>query len=148
MEGKLLSLKNDIEVIQITKPSWTIEIKNKLTTLKTVPEENLGINEIKDWKSETWGRYEEKVNYLLEEELNMGTSDIYIERAHRIGEKKTGGERQIALQFSSYKHKLNILGNYKKLKGTNVSVSGDFSIETASIRKEKWTEVIKNRKDV
>ena len=36
---------------------------------------------------------------------------------------------------------------FKKLKGINFSIFEDFSKETASIRKEKWKEVLKNRKD-
>ena len=72
---------------------------------------------------------------------------IWIERAHRVGEKKRGQERHIVVQFNSYKIKLDILRNCKKLKGTNFSIFEDFSKETASIRKEKWKEVLKNRKD-
>ena len=56
-------------------------------------------------------------------------------------------KRQIVVQFNSYKNKLDILRNCKKLKGTNFSVFEDFSKETASIRKEKWKEVLKNQKD-
>ena len=37
MERNLLNLKKDIEVIQTTKSSWTIEIEINLWTLKTVP---------------------------------------------------------------------------------------------------------------
>ena len=77
----------------------------------------------------------------------MDTSEIWIERAHRVGEKKTGQERQTVVQFNSYKNKLDILRNCKKLKGTNFSIFEDFSKETARIRKEKWKEVLKNRKD-
>ena len=77
----------------------------------------------------------------------MDTSEIWIERAHRVGEKKRGQERQIVVQFNSYKSKLDILRNCKRLKGTNFSIFGDFSKETASMRKEKWKEVLKNRKD-
>ena len=51
------------------------------------------------------------------------------------------------VQFNSYKGKLDILRNCKKLKGTNFSVFEDFSKKTASIRKEKWKEVLKIRKD-
>ena len=61
--------------------------------------------------------------------------------------KKTGRERQIVVQFNCYKNKFDILRNCKKLKGTNFSVFEDFSKETASIRKEKWKEVLKNQKD-
>ena len=77
----------------------------------------------------------------------MDTSEIWTERAHRVGEKKTGQERQIVVQFNSYKNKLDILRNCKKLKGTNLSIFADSSKETTSIRKEKWKEVLKNRKD-
>ena len=66
----------------------------------------------------------------------MDTSEIWIECAHPVGEKKRGQERQIAVQFNSYKNKLDILRNCKKLKGTNFSLFEDFSKETASIRKE------------
>ena len=72
----------------------------------------------------------------------MDTSDIWIERAYRAGEKKRGQERQIVAQFNSYKNKLDILRNCRKLKDTNFSVFEDFSKETASIRKEKWREVV------
>ena len=49
----------------------------------------------------------------------MDTSEIWIERAHQECEKKTGQEKQIVVQFNSYKKKLDILRNCKKLKGTN-----------------------------
>ena len=73
----------------------------------------------------------------------MDTSKIWIECTHRVGEKKRGQERQIVVQFNSYKNKLNILRNCKKLKGSNFSIFQDFNKETASIRKEKWKEVLK-----
>ena len=108
---------------------------------------NLRINGIKEGKDETWEECEERVNCSLEEKLDMDTSEIWIERAHRVGKKKRGQERQIAVQFNSYKNKLDILRNCKKLKGTNFSIYENFSKETTSIRKEKWKEVLKTRKD-
>ena len=77
----------------------------------------------------------------------MDTSEIWIERAHRVGYKKCVQERQIVVQFNSYKNKLDIVGNCKKLKGTNFPIFEDFREETASISKEKWKEVLKNEKD-
>ena len=49
-------------------------------------------------------------------------------------------------RFNNYKNKLDILRNCKKLKVTNLLVFEDFSKETASIRKEKWEEVLRNEK--
>ena len=48
---------------------------------------------------------------------------------------------------NSYKNKLDILRNYKKLKGINFSLFEDFSKETAGITKEEWRKVLKNQKD-
>ena len=84
---------------------------------------------------------------FLEEKLDIDTSKIWIERAHGVGKKKRGQERQIAFQFKTYKNNLDISRNCKKLKGTNFSIFEYFSKESASIRMEKWKEVLKNRKD-
>ena len=67
MERNLFSLKKDIEVIQTTKPSWAIEIENKLVDLEYCSRRNnLRINGIKDGKSETWEEREKRVNCFLE----------------------------------------------------------------------------------
>ena len=50
------------------------------------------------------------------------------------------------VQFSFYKDKENIIRNCKKLKGTKISIFEDFSREAMQIRKEKWKEVLPNRK--
>ena len=76
----------------------------------------------------------------------MDTSNITIERAHRIREKSNNKERAIVVQFSFYKDKANTLRNCKKLKGTKISIFEDFSQETMQIRKEKWKEVLANSK--
>ena len=98
----------------------------------------------------TWQRQQRRCDNVVTTslcQLGMDTSELWIERVHQVGEKKRGQERQIVVQFNSYKNKLDILRNCKKLKGTNFSIFEDFSKETASIRKEKWKEVLKNRKD-
>ena len=148
MEKNLFSLKKDIDIIQTTKPSWAVDIENKLVDLEDRSRRNnLRINGIKEGKNETWEGCAERVNCFLGEKLDIDTSKIWIERAHPVGEKRNGQERQTVVQFNSYKNKLYILRNCKKLKGTNFSVLEDFSRETASIRKEKWKEVLKNRKN-
>ena len=54
MERNLFSLKKDIEVIQTTKPSWAIEIENKLVDLEDRSRRNnLRINGIKEEKTKT-----------------------------------------------------------------------------------------------
>ena len=88
--------------------------KTNLCTSKTVLGVTiLRINGIKEGKSKTLEDYDERVNCFLEEKLHMDTSEISIEHAYPIGEKKTGQERQIVVQFNSYRNKLDILRNSK-----------------------------------
>ena len=102
MEKNLLSLKKDVEVIQTTKPSRAIEIENKLVDLEDRSRRNnLRINGIKEGKNKTWEECVERVNCFLVEKLDMDTSEIWIERAHQVGEKKRGQERQIVVQSNS-----------------------------------------------
>ena len=78
---------------------------------------------------------------LSEERLEMDTSNITIERTHCVGEKPDD-----KIQFSFYKDETNSLKNCKKLKENKISIFEDFSQETMQIRKEKWKEVLANRK--
>ena len=52
METNLFSLKINIEVIQTTKPSWAIEVENKLVDHEACSSRNnLRIHELKEGKS-------------------------------------------------------------------------------------------------
>ena len=102
MEKNLFSLKKDVDIIQTAKPSWAIDIENKLVELEDRSRRNnTRINGIKEGKNETWEECEERVNCFLEENLDTDTSEIWIERTHCVGEKKNGQERQIVVQFNS-----------------------------------------------
>ena len=147
LEKELISKKEDVGVIQATEPTWTLEIRRKLVDLEyRSRRNNLRILGIKEDRSERWEECENKVCNLLEGKLEMDTSNTSIERAHHIGEKLNEKERAIVVQFSFYKDKINILRNRKKLNGTKISIFEDFSQETIQICKEKWEEVLANRK--
>ena len=96
---EMFSLKKDTEVIQTTKPSWAIEIKNKLLHLEDRSRRNNSrINGIKWGKSETWEECEERVDCFLEVKLDIDTSDIWTEHAHRVGEKKNWSRETCPIQ--------------------------------------------------
>ena len=63
--------------------------------------------------------------------------NVQIERAHQTGKKgskhsheKTRKPRTIVLKLNSYKDKIKILKESKKLKGTNIYINEDFSAAT------------------
>ena len=86
-------------------------------------------NQHRHWKfaekigqKELWGEWENKIYELLEEKLEMDTSNISMEKAHHVGEKSNDKERAIVVQFKFYKDKINIFKNRKKLNKTKVSI--------------------------
>ena len=59
--------------------------------------------------------------------------DIAIDRAHRLGRRTNNSNdrpRPIIVRFTYFKDKNDIIRNARKLKGTNVNVSEDFSKQT------------------
>ena len=101
--------------------------------------DNLRIDGIAEVENETWEQTEEILQNLFEEKLQLG--NISVERACRVGNKEKNNKRTIVLKLASFKDKLKIISEVRKLKGTNISINEDYSKETLEIRKEKWKEV-------
>ena len=108
---------------------------------------NLRIDGVEEGKDETWDQCEEKVLEIFTNQLGI-EKNVQIERAHRTGKKgskhsheKTSKPRAIVLKLNSYKDKIKILKECKKLKGTNIYINEDFSAATMNYRKELWKEV-------
>ena len=146
LEEKTNLMKEELHVIQTTKPSWAIETNSKLIGLEDHSRQNnLRFEGIKGHENESWEDCKSKIYDLLENKLEMDIANVVIERAHRTGKKNKNRSRPIVAQFSFYKDKMNILKNCKKLKNTKFSIYEDFSREAAAIRKEKWQEAFTNR---
>ena len=126
--GKVQSLeKEKIGVIKITEPTWALEICRKLLDLEEKSRRNnFRILGIKEDSRESQEEFENKIYDLLEEKLDMDTSNITIERAHRVGEKSKDQERELVVQFLFYKDKINVLRNCKIFRELKFSYSKDF----------------------
>ena len=107
--------------------------------------DNLRVDGIAELENETWEQTEEILHNLFKEELEF--ENISVERAHRVGNKRKNNKRTIVLKLASFKDKLKIISEARKLKGTNISINEDYSKETLEIRKEKWKEVKELRKN-
>ena len=107
--------------------------------------DNLRIDGIAEVENETWEQTEEILHNLFKEKLEL--ENISVERAHRVGNKGKNNKRTIVLKLASFKDKLKIISEARKLKGTNISINEDYSKETLEIRKKKWKEVKELRKN-
>ena len=132
--------KEKSENIEEIHKKETQELKEKLRDMEDWSRRNnLRIDGIVEDYDETWEVTEKKVQSMFINNLNL--DDIKIERPHRMGRGQDGKIRTVIIKLLSYKDKLDILKNAKKLKGTGYYINEDFSYETTMIRKELWEEV-------
>ena len=61
-----------------------------------------------------------KVFEVLENNLQINTDDIVINRAHETGEISGSQQRNVAVKFNSFNDKIITLENNKKLKGIRI----------------------------
>ena len=88
LEKEPSSTKEDVRVMQTTEPTWVLEIRRKLVDLEDRSRRNnLRILGIKEDPRGSREECENKIYDLLEEKLEMGRSNITIERAHRTTKK-------------------------------------------------------------
>lgn len=75
----------------------------------------------------------------------LGVTVSGIERIHRLGTKKNEKARPVILKLLDFRDKVKILKNCPKLKGSNISVSEDFSARIRNVRKKLWDSCKPNR---
>lgn len=75
----------------------------------------------------------------------LGISVTGIERCHRLGKK--GGERPrpVILKLLDYREKVSIFHNARKLKGSDISISDDYSSHVQELRKKLWASSADDR---
>ncbi|XP_040063739.2 uncharacterized protein LOC120838065 [Ixodes scapularis] len=83
------------------------------------------------------------ISEILEDKL--GIENVGVERIHRIGRPNKGKSRPVILKLFDYNVKENILRNARKLKGTKISISEDFSIHIRQKRKLLWNSAKEDR---
>ena len=71
--------------------------------------------------AETCEESENLIQDFIEENLEMESKDINIERAHRKGSKINGKKRSIIVKFSSYKITLSLTNIDKNNSGRTIS---------------------------
>ena len=99
---------------------------------------NIRISGVKENEKESWDDCKEKVNNVLENNLNV--KDVKIERAHRVGKKRSDKPRTIVCKLLSYSDKERVLAKLGTLKGTDIYINEDFSEETMQIRQELFKQ--------
>ena len=84
---------------------------------------------------------EELVNTVLKTSgpLEHGENALPIDRAHRLGRKNEGKTRPLIIRCTYFKDKQGIIFDKRKLAGSGVSMSEDYSKPTLDLHKELYT---------
>ena len=80
-------------------------------------------------------------NLIVNQDMLNGKSLVQFDRVHRLGSKKNGATRSrpIVCRLTFFKDKQTILKNGPKLKGTNISMSEQYSEQTVDLHKKLYT---------
>ncbi|XP_077536069.1 uncharacterized protein LOC144148407 [Haemaphysalis longicornis] len=127
IDVKVTALDNTVQILQ-----------NKLTELEDRSRRNnilvYGIDEKDD-----------ETNDDLEAAVVQGVFNTVLgvnvrsaERIHRIGRKRPDKARPVIVKLFDYREKMDVFSKCSKLKGTEVSISEDYSVATRQKRKKLW----------
>jgi len=145
--GEIKKLQEEIKELKEI-PRWGDDLRKRVVEQEDRSRRNnLRFEGIAESPNETWDECAANLYKFLYDKLQINTQYVCIERAHRASGIKDGKPRVIVAKFLNYKDKTDVLKNCGKLKGSNFCVYEDFSKETTVIRKEKWKQVLQNRKD-
>ena len=128
MQRKVSSLQEKVKEIydyQIDRE----EVEKKLTGLEDRSRRtNLRIDGVAEENGESWDHCEQKVKEIFMDKLEL-ENDIIIERVHRAKKSKYDKKNQLPTVVSkllSYKDKVKVLRNCKKLKGSHMYIKEVF----------------------
>ena len=142
MQRKVSSLEekaNEIQDYQIDRD----EVEKKFTDLEDRSRRNnLQIDGVAEENRETWDDCERKVKEIIMDRL-----ELEVHRAKRSKYEKKDQPRTIVCKLLSYKDKVKVLQNCKKLKGSHIYINKDFCQATLQYRKELWKEVKRLREE-
>lgn len=105
---------------------------------------NLLFYGLDDTAGETWAESEERILTFCSEKLSVDASVTSIERAHRLGRFSQQNNRPIIVKYVSFKEKQRVLAAARKLKGTDYSISEDYS-EKVRLERKKLLQFARER---
>lgn len=131
--------RNQVDIIKQLNDNGSLF--KRLTN--TYGRNNLVIFNIEETSNETTAELLQIVLQLFSSKLNINIEARDIDNIFRMGRVK--GMRPILLKLQSFLQKVEILKVSKKLKGTNIVISNDFSEKVRKIRKKLIPFLMKAR---
>lgn len=94
-----------------------------------------GIKEVQDENIET------VVLEMFQSKLNVSLQPHDMDRCHRVGKPRADGKRPVIVKFLRYSHKIQVISNQRRLKGSHIFIAEDLTSSRYKLLKqsmEKW----------
>lgn len=141
-EIKLEHVQNELENLRDKADDLENRSRRNNLCFEGIPEEQ------EQYKKESWAEAEEKVMKILEDKMpELSVRDIKVERAHRVGARKSSKPRAIVVKFLNYKDRERVLKSRRNLAGSRIFIREDFSDRTAEKRKLLIPEMMEARRN-
>ena len=159
--SKLTELEDDVhtlrdEIVLLREEKETLEIRNenlekRMEAMERKTDDlecrskrsNIIVHGLKREDGETGSDCEAKLKQLLVEKMELG-EEVSFDRVHRLSSK---ADSPIIACCTSFKDKVKIMKEKRKLKGTDVFIGEDFSTRVREIRKSLVPHMKKARSD-
>ncbi|XP_077501328.1 uncharacterized protein LOC144112345 [Amblyomma americanum] len=141
IESNLLNMRKKEEKLEALVHDLGVTIRSQQQKIVEMEDRgrrnNLLVFGISETDSETSVELKKKVlDDVFHERLGVRVNTV--ERIHRLGKRGVDKVRPVIVRFFDYNEKMNLFRNSKKLKGSNTSLSHDYSQATLHKRKKLW----------
>ena len=121
-------------------------LRDKCTYLENQSRRNnIRIDGIPEETDETWDQMESKVKEAIEQKLQI--QSVSIERAHRIGKRRSDGKpRTVICKLYDWKLKERLLKDARRKKPDGLFIKEDFADQTMKTRKALMPRLLEAKK--
>lgn len=92
-------------------------------------------------RDENFKSLEEKVLQIIQDKMNITIHSMEVDSIKRFGKPTNTNKRPIMITLTTWKRKMEIITNGRKLKGTGLVVKEDFPPQVQEEKKKLYTEM-------
>uniref|UniRef100_A0A8D9AH65 Endonuclease-reverse transcriptase n=1 Tax=Cacopsylla melanoneura TaxID=428564 RepID=A0A8D9AH65_9HEMI len=144
MEKKLDPLMERMDIVEKKMETYTKQMDTYYEKEKR--KRNVIIFGIEQEQGENYATLEEKLRNMIREKMDITILSTEVDSVKRFG-RAQNNQRPIIMALTTWKRKMELISNGRKLKGTGISIREDFPQEVQRIRKSLYEEMMEHRRN-
>uniref|UniRef100_A0A8D8SKC9 Endonuclease-reverse transcriptase n=1 Tax=Cacopsylla melanoneura TaxID=428564 RepID=A0A8D8SKC9_9HEMI len=144
MEKKLDPLMERMDIVEKKMETYTKQMDTYYEKEKR--KRNVIIFGIEQEQGENYATLEEKLRNMIREKMDITILSTEVDSVKRFG-RAQNNQRPIIMALTTWKRKMELISNGRKLKGTGISIREDFPQEVQITRKSLYEEMMEHRRN-